>query len=87
VRSRERCVPVGEELLDRRKQRFAGRCQLDATSVAPEQGEAELPLELADLLRECGLGYAEAFRGAREVELLCHGREVAQVAHVDVYNH
>ena len=58
----------------------ARRGQVDAPSRAGEQGDAELGLELADLLRQRRLRHVEAFGGPAEVPLLGDGDEVAEVA-------
>jgi hypothetical protein len=49
-------------------------------AVALEEPHADLPLEQADLLAERRLGNEEAFRGAREREVLCHGYKVFQLS-------
>jgi hypothetical protein len=55
-RGGQRLFPVSEELLGGREQRLPCSGQLDATAVAAKQRKAELSFELADLLRERGLG-------------------------------
>jgi hypothetical protein len=50
---------------------------------AVEQLGAELPLEETDRLRDRGLRDAELARGAREVALVRHGDEVAELVEFD----
>jgi hypothetical protein len=85
-RGGKRLFPVCEQLLGRRKQRLACSGQLDATAVAAKQGKAELSLELSDLLRERGLGNPQALGRAREMKLLCHRREITEVAKVHIHS-
>ena len=64
---------------------FASRREDDMTAVADEEARAELILELADLLRQCGLADVELLRRPAEVELLGHHYEVAHQAQVEVH--
>jgi hypothetical protein len=86
-RGGERLLPVCEQLPGGGEQRLSRGRQLDAPPLASKERKAELSLELADLLREGGLGNPQAFGRAREVKLLRDCREVAQVAQVDVHSH
>ena len=51
--------------------------------VAHEQGDAELVLQPLDAGRQRLLGEVEPLRGAREVQLLRHREEVAQLAQLE----
>jgi hypothetical protein len=51
-----------------------------------EELEAEVALELPDLLGERRLGNVQALGGASEVELFGDGHEVAQIAQVRVHS-
>jgi hypothetical protein len=86
-RGGKRTLPVCEQLPGGGEQRLTCGCQLNAPPLASKQRKTELSLELADLLRESGLRKAQPFGRAREVKLLRHGHEVAQVAQVDVHSH
>ena len=55
------------------------------TAIAHKELSAELILELADLLGECGLADVEPFRCPAEVELIGHRYEVAHEAQVEVH--
>jgi hypothetical protein len=68
------------------KQDVACGSQFDATAVAAKQRKAELSLELSDLLRKRGLGDSQALGGTREMKLLCHRREITEVAKVHIHS-
>ena len=55
------------------------RRQLHAAPGAVEQGDAKLPLEVADLLAQWRLRDVEARRRTAEVQLLGDGHEVPEV--------
>ena len=59
--------------------RLAGGCELDASRRTPEQLQAELALQPADLLRQRRLGHVQPGGGAPEVPFLGDGDEVPQV--------
>jgi putative acetyltransferase len=61
--------------------------EADGARGAEEERRAEYLFELADLLRERGLGEVEAQGGASEVKLFGDGYEVAEVAKLDVFVH
>ena len=61
-------------------QELSGGGQADVAGGAGEEGGAELLLELADGLRERGLGDVEALGGPAEVAGLRDGGEVAKVS-------
>ena len=58
----------------------AGHGEGDAAVGAVEQADAQLRLELADLLADGGLRHVEALGGAAEVQLLRDRDEVPQVS-------
>ena len=60
--------------------RRPGVGQVDPARGPVQQGDAELGLELADLLGQRRLGHVQPFGGPPEVPLLGDGHEVAQVA-------
>ena len=57
----------------------AGARQRDVMTAPIEQRDADLYLELADLLAERGLRRVQAGRGAREIQFLGHCHEVPQM--------
>src|SRR4051794_31478973 len=62
------------------EQRTARGGQRDAALRAVEEPDAELLLELADLLADRRLGDVEPLRGAAEVQLFGDGDEVPEMA-------
>ena len=83
----------GERVVDRAQggaggleQRLAGLGELDAAGGAVQQRHAELLLQARDRGAERLLGDVHPPRGAREVQLLGHRDEVAQVAQLDIHS-
>ena len=68
------------------EQRLAGLGELDAARRAVEQRHADLLLEPGDRGAQRLLGDVHAARGAREVQLLGDGDEVAQVPQLDIHS-
>ena len=82
----------GERVVDRAQRRaggfeqgLAGLGELDAPCRAVEQRHAELPLESRDRGAQRLLGDVHAAGGAREVQLLGDGDEVAQVPQLHIH--
>jgi hypothetical protein len=59
-------------------------CERDITSVASEEGDAELVLKLADLPRQRRLGDMQRGRGAPVVKLFGDREEVPKLAEIQV---
>ena len=76
----DRAVELGERALRAHGQHLARLGQPDAAARAPQQVDAELGLEPADLLGERGLGDVQLAARAREVPLAGDGEERAQLA-------
>src|SRR4029453_10927423 len=57
----------------------AGARQRDVMTAPIEQRDANLPLELADLLAERWLRRVQSGRGAREIQFFGHRHEVPQM--------
>jgi hypothetical protein len=72
LRGREQRARTGQ-------QRVAGIGERHRTPRALEQPHAQLRLQRADLLAQRRLGDVQALGGAREVQLLGDGDEIAQV--------
>jgi len=79
-------VPAVEHVAGMAQQHLAGGGQVDRPWLADEQLGTELSLEQADLLRQRGLRDMQALRCSREVQLLGHGHEIAEVAEVRVHS-
>jgi hypothetical protein len=60
---------------------FAGKALIVVPTV--DQPDVQLPFELGDGCRECGLGDLTGFGGPREVPLSCHRDEVLQLSEKD----
>jgi len=79
----ERAVESCEDVASFIGEDAAGFGLRDDTARAPEQGNAELVLQLADRLGERRLRDMEPLRGSAEVELLADCEEVTQVPQLD----
>ena len=73
---------LGEHGAGARRDERTGLGQLDGPRRAPQQLDAELPLELTNLMRERGLGHVQLGCGVGEVAVAGDGLEVAQLADV-----
>jgi hypothetical protein len=73
-------IPVS---IQRRFMSLAGLRHPDPARRPVGERDAELRLELGDLLRQRGLGHQHPGRGAREAALLRQGHEVSQLAQID----
>jgi len=86
LRCGERLVDGAQGGAGRLQQRLAGLGELDAARRALQQRHAELLLEPGDRGAQRLLGDVHAARGAREVQLLGDGDEVAQVAQLHIHS-
>ena len=68
-----------EDVFRLAQERAAGICQRDVMTAPIEQRDANLHLEVADLLAERWLRRVQPGRGAREVQFLGHRHEVPQM--------
>ena len=72
-------LDAAEDIFRLAQEHAAGICQRDVMTAPIEQGEANLHLELANLLAERGLRRVQSSRGAREVQFFGHRHEVPQM--------
>jgi len=72
-------VDATEDVFRLTQERAAGICQRDVMTAPIEQRDANLHLELADLLAERWLRRVQSSRGAREVQFFGHRHEVPQM--------
>lgn len=75
-------VDVGEDRARPFEVGPAGVGEVDAAGGAVEQLDAQLGLQLADLLGERRLGHVEPLGGATEVAFLGHRHEVSQMTQI-----
>jgi hypothetical protein len=59
----------------------AGRRKENTLATSLKESDTEAGFEVADLLRDAGLGNAKAISGAAEVSGLGYGQEIPQVTH------
>jgi hypothetical protein len=78
-----RRVGAGEERPALLEQGTPAIGELDMPSAALEQSHPEFSLELANRRAKRLLAHVKPCRGVREVELLCDGDEMAQLAEVE----
>ena len=76
-------VDATEDVFRLTQERAAGICQRDVMTAPIEQRDANLHLELADLLAERRVRRVQPGRGAREIQFFGHRHEVPQMPHPD----
>ena len=74
-----RVLDATEDVFRLAQERAAGICQRDVMTAPIEQRDANLHLELANLLAERGLRRVQPGRGPREVQFFGDGQEVPQM--------
>ena len=74
-----RMLDATEDVFRLAQERAAGFCQRDVMTAPIEQGDANLHLEVANLLTERGLRRVQSGRGAREVQFFGDRQEVPQM--------
>ena len=72
-------VDATEDVFRLAQEGAAGARQRDVVTAPIEQGDANLRLEVANLLAERGLRRVQSGRGAREIQFFGHRHEVPQM--------